>query len=94
MVIEQVELSVAAGKEQDLLNYLAETRGVIESSQGCRSYLFGRGVEHPSKVMLAVGWDSVEAHEAAKQRPDFVQFSTGLRAFLTGASAQHFAVAG
>jgi quinol monooxygenase YgiN len=93
MVVEQVELTIAAGKEEDCLKYLAETRSVIESSKGFHFYAFGRGVENPSKVMLAVGWDSVEAHEAAKQRAEFVQFSTGLRGFVTGASAQHFAIA-
>lgn len=93
MVIEQVELNVADGREEDLLRYLAQTRGVIEGSQGFRSYVFGRGVEHPAKVMLAVGWESIEAHKAATQRPEFAAFSQGLRGFVTGASAQHFTVA-
>jgi heme-degrading monooxygenase HmoA len=93
MVVEQVELSVIAGREEECLRYLAENRSVIETSTGCRSILFGRGVEDPSKVMLVVGWESLEAHKAASQRPDFVQFSAGLRGFVTGASAHHFAVA-
>jgi quinol monooxygenase YgiN len=94
MVIEQVELHVAAGREEEMLRFLAENRGVLESSQGFRSYLFGRGVEDPSKIMLVVGWESIEAHKAATQRPDFQAWSGQLRGFVTGASAHHFAVYG
>jgi heme-degrading monooxygenase HmoA len=92
MVIEQVELHAAAGREEELLRFLAENRAVLESAKGFRSFLFGRGVEDPSKVMLVVGWDSLEDHKAATQRPQFQAWSGELRGFVTGASAHHFAV--
>jgi quinol monooxygenase YgiN len=92
MVVEQVELNVIAGREEECLAFLAANRGVIEKSAGCRAYLFGRGVEEPSKVMLAVTWDSIELHKAATQTADFAQFSGALRGFVTGAKAGHFAV--
>lgn len=92
MVVEKVELNVIAGREEECLRYLEAHRGVIEGSKGFRSYLFGRGVEDPSKVSLMVGWESIEAHKAATQQPRFAEFSGGLRGFVTGASASHFAV--
>ena len=92
MVVEQVELNVIAGCEEACLEFLAASRAVIETSKGCRSFVFGRGVEEPSKVMLAVTWDSIELHKAATQAPDFAQFSGTLRGFVTGAKAGHFAV--
>ena len=93
MVVEQVELNVIAGREEELLAFVAANRGVLESSKGIRSFTFGRGVEDPSKVMFVVGWDSLEDHKAATQRPDFQAWSGQLRGFVTGASAHHFAVA-
>lgn len=94
MVIEQVELQVIAGREEELLAFVAANRGVLESSKGFRSFTFGRGVEDPSKVMFVVGWDSLEDHKAATQRADFQAWSGRLRGFVTGAGAHHFAVAG
>lgn len=92
MVVEQVELNVIEGREDECVQFLAASRGVIENSKGCRSLMFGRGVEEPTKVMLAVVWDSIELHKAATQSPDFAQFSGTLRTFVTGAKAGHFAV--
>jgi quinol monooxygenase YgiN len=94
MVIEKVELNVKPGQEEDCLKYLAETRAVIAQAPACLSYVFGRGVENPDKVFLVVGWESLEAHRAATQRPEHGQFSKGLVAFVAGASVEHFAVAG
>ncbi len=94
MVVEQVELKVSPGREEECLKYLAATRGVIDNSKGCRSFIFGRGVEDPSKVMLVVSWDSLEAHQAAKTTPEFGEFSKTLYSFVTGGAASHFAVAG
>jgi heme-degrading monooxygenase HmoA len=92
MVVEQVELNVMAGREEECLNVLAASRKVLETSKGCRSLMFGRGVEEPTKVMLVVVWDSLELHKAATQTADFAQFSGTLRGFVTGAKAGHFAV--
>ena len=74
------------------MRHLAASRGVIERSKGCRSLMFGRGVEAPAKVMMVVVWESIELHKAATQNPDFAQFSGALRGFVTGAKAEHFAV--
>jgi quinol monooxygenase YgiN len=92
MVVEQVELNPIEGNEDELLAYVAANRGVLEHSKGCRHFMFGRGVEDPSKVFFVVTWDSLEAHKAATQTPEFAQFSGALRGFVTGAKAGHFEI--
>jgi heme-degrading monooxygenase HmoA len=92
MVVEKVELNVIAGREDELLQYVAERRAVIDESAGCRAFIFGRGVEDPSKVFFAVTWDTIELHKAATQAAKFQEFSGGLRGFVTGAKAEHFAI--
>jgi len=92
MVVEKVELNVIAGREDELLQYVAERRAVIDDSAGCRAFIFGRGVEDPSKVFFAVTWDTLELHKAATQTPKFQEFSGGLRGFVTGAKAEHFTI--
>lgn len=92
MVVEQVELSAQAGREQELLAFVAETWRVLEPSKGFRSFTFGRGVEQPSKVYFVVAWDSLEDHKAATQGAAFQDWSGKLRGFVTGAAAHHFTV--
>jgi hypothetical protein len=43
-------------------------------------------------VFFAVTWDTIELHKAATQAAKFQEFSGGLRGFVTGAKAEHFAI--
>lgn len=50
-------------------------RELLLSSEGCRSARMTRGVESPTRFVLLVEWDSVEAHEnnfrASDRFPDW-----------------------
>jgi quinol monooxygenase YgiN len=92
MVIEQGELDIVEGCEDECVRFLAASRGVFENFKGCRSLKFGRSVEEPSKVMMNIAWDSVEVHEAATRTPEFAQFFEAMRGFMTGVKVGHFAV--
>jgi heme-degrading monooxygenase HmoA len=41
----------------------AGAREVLATTPGCRSVRMTRGVESPSRFVLLVEWDSVDAHE-------------------------------
>jgi heme-degrading monooxygenase HmoA len=93
MVIERVEFEVKAGMEEDFLKFMQATRGVVDNSKGCQAFRFGRGVENPSKMILLVTWDSVEAHTAAKQPAEYVEWSKQLGAYLgSRPTVEHFAI--
>jgi quinol monooxygenase YgiN len=63
MVLEVGDIRVRPGAEDDFLAAYRSVREVLASTPGCRSVRMTRGVESPSRFVLLVEWESVEAHE-------------------------------
>lgn len=94
MVIERVELDINPGKEADFLHHCDVSRPLFATIRGCTSFRFGRGIENPSKIILLVGWDSVDAHDEARASGALAPFVAGLAGMLAGTPVmEHFAIA-
>jgi heme-degrading monooxygenase HmoA len=63
MVLEVADFQVTPGAEEDFTNAYRGIKDVLTSTPGCRSARMARGVESPSRFVLLVEWDSIEAHE-------------------------------
>lgn len=63
MVLEVALISVKPGEEEAFEEAYRTGRDVLASTPGCLSVRMTRGVESPSKAVLLVEWESVEAHE-------------------------------
>lgn len=63
MVLEVALIDVAPGQEEQFAAAYAEGHRVLAGTPGCRSVRMTRGIESPSRFVLLVEWDSVEAHE-------------------------------
>lgn len=63
MVLEVGLIDVTAGSEDDFTTAYRTARELLTGTPGCRSVRMTRGVESPSRFVLLVEWDSVEAHE-------------------------------
>jgi heme-degrading monooxygenase HmoA len=63
MVLEVALIDVLAGQEDAFAQAYAEGYPVLASTPGCRSVRMTRGIESPSRFVLLVEWDSVEAHQ-------------------------------
>ena len=63
MVLEVGDIAVTPGSEEQFAQAYRTARGILASTPGCRSVRMTRGVESPSRFLLIVEWDSVEAHE-------------------------------
>lgn len=63
MVLEIADICIAPGAEEDFANAYRGVRDVLISTPGCRSVRMTRGVESPSRFVLLVEWESVQAHE-------------------------------
>lgn len=90
MIIERSEFEVVAGREEEFLRYLEANRKKVEGFAGCRSFNFGRGVESPSKFILLLIWDSVEAHERVTRQPDFIAMGEKMAPFIADGKMEHF----
>ncbi|MEV0006134.1 antibiotic biosynthesis monooxygenase [Micromonospora sp. NPDC050980] len=64
MVLEVALIDVTPGHEDDFAAAYAQARPILAGSAGCRSVRMTRGVESPTRFVLLVEWDSVEAHDA------------------------------
>ena len=62
MVLEVGLISVVPGQEDEFVAAYGKAREVLAGTPGCRSVRMTRGVESPSRFVLLVEWDSVEAH--------------------------------
>jgi heme-degrading monooxygenase HmoA len=63
MVIEVADIQIAPGAEDAFTDAYRGVREVLVSTPGCRSARMTRCIESPSRFVLLVEWDSVEAHE-------------------------------
>lgn len=63
MVLEVADIEVTPGAEDDFVTAFLGVREVLATTEGCRSVRMTRGVESPSRFVLLVEWESVQAHE-------------------------------
>ncbi|GIG89866.1 antibiotic biosynthesis monooxygenase [Plantactinospora endophytica] len=62
MVLEVALIDVVAGQEEAFAEAYAKAHPTLAGTPGCRSVRMTRGIESPSRFVLLVEWDSVEAH--------------------------------
>ena len=62
-VLEVADLRISPGSESEFAAAYRGVRDVLASTPGCRSVRMTQGVETPSRFVLLVEWESVEAHE-------------------------------
>jgi heme-degrading monooxygenase HmoA len=63
MVLEVALIDVVPGQEDEFAASYRLGHPVLASTPGCRSVRMTRGIESPSRFVLLVEWDSVEAHD-------------------------------
>ncbi len=64
MVLEIAQFAITPGSEDAFAAAYAEAAALVDQTPGFRSRRMVRGVESPSRFVLLVEWDSVEAHLA------------------------------
>jgi heme-degrading monooxygenase HmoA len=83
MILEVAVIEVVPGAEHDFADAYRGIRTVLTSTPGCRSARMTRGVESPSRFVLLVEWDSLEAHEQEFRGTDrFVKWRAAIGPFF------------
>src|SRR5690349_6736189 len=62
MVLEVALIDITPGSEDAFAAAYKIGHPILAGTPGCRSVRMTRGVESPSRFVLLVEWDSVEAH--------------------------------
>ncbi|QOC91162.1 antibiotic biosynthesis monooxygenase family protein [Micromonospora craniellae] len=93
MVLEVALIDVVPGQEDEFAAAYRTAYPVLRDTAGCRSVRMTRGVESPSRFVLLVEWDSVEAHEVNfRQTERFAQWRGLIGPYFAGPPlVEHFA---
>lgn len=70
MVLEVAQIDVTPGQEDEFAEAYRAARELVAATPGCKSMRMTRGVESPSRFMLLVEWDTIEAHEKGFRESD------------------------
>jgi heme-degrading monooxygenase HmoA len=63
MVLEVALIDVVPGQEAAFEQAFLAARSLVAETPGCRSVRMTHGIERPTRFVLLVEWDSVQAHE-------------------------------
>ena len=85
MVLEVALIDVTPGQEDDFASAYKAARHLVADTPGCRSVRMTRGIESPSRFVLLVEWDSVEAHEVNfRGSPRFPEWRSLIGPYFAG----------
>ncbi len=70
MVLEVAEIKITPGQEDAFKEAYRSAREFVQVSPGLRSMRMTQGVENPSRFVLLIEWDSVEAHNEGFRETD------------------------
>lgn len=63
MVLEVAQIDVVDGQQDAFAAAYASAREILAGTAGLRSVRMTRGIERPTRFVLLVEWDSIQAHE-------------------------------
>jgi heme-degrading monooxygenase HmoA len=94
MLLERAEILIKDDLGKEFAAAMAE-RGLpmLRIVPGLKSVQFGRGVENPSKFMLLVEWESLDAHTAFSKSSTYQPFLKIFGPYSKGGSMEHFEMA-
>lgn len=91
MVLEVALIDVKPGSEAAFAVDHRAGRQLVEDTPGFRSFRMTQGVETPTRFVLLVEWDSVEAHQAFRDSDRFPQWRALIGPhFATAPHVEHF----
>jgi quinol monooxygenase YgiN len=93
MTLEYATFNVRPGSEEEFQRTFLATRCALDEAVGVRSASLARCLEHPSRFVLRVDWENVQAHEAFRTTPEFADWRTQVGPFFDGSpEAAHYEV--
>lgn len=93
MVLEVADIKITPGSDEAFIAAFRGVRDVLTSTPGCRSARMTHGIESPSRFVLLVEWNSVQAHEQNFRGTDrFTSWRAAIGPFFDGPpNVEHFA---
>ena len=91
MILERAELNAKEGMITEFVAAMgSKGADLLRKIPGCHGVRVGGGVENPNKLILLVDWESLEAHDAFKKMPEYIELAKILGPYAAGGGAEHF----
>jgi heme-degrading monooxygenase HmoA len=92
-LVERSELTVKPGAEDEFHTVIVN-KGIplLQGVAGVVSVQLGKGVENPSKFMLLVEWETLEAHTMYQGTQAAADLRAMMGPFVAGGAMEHFHV--
>ena len=74
MVLEVALIDVTDGSQTAFAAAYAQARDLVTQTPGCAAIRMTQGIETPTRFVLLVEWDSLQAHEAFRSSERFGQW--------------------
>lgn len=74
MVLEVALIDVTPGAEQSFRDAYEQAKGLPAATSGCGPMRMTQGVETPTRFVLLIEWESVEAHDVFRNGDGFAQW--------------------
>ena len=95
MILEHAVLDVVPGQQEEFEAAFDEARHIIAAMPGFRSLRLERCLERPTRYLLLVEWDSVEAHEQNFRASDrFGKWRAAIGPFFAAPPCERSAICG
>jgi quinol monooxygenase YgiN len=90
MITEIAIFQAIPGKEENFAQGIQQGIQVIRRDSGCRSVMVQRCIEDPTRFVLIVQWDSVEAHtEGFRKSPLFAEYRSHINGLFQDSPVVH-----
>ena len=91
MVLEVAIFDITPGHERAFADAYRTARDLPAQTPGCGAMRMTQGVETPTRFVLLIEWDSVEAHEVFRASDRFPQWRALIGPhFATAPVVEHF----
>ena len=92
MVLEIADFAVLPGTEEEFAAAVQEGVRYVSDTPGFRNARLTRGVESPSRFVLLIEWDSLEAHTVGfRESENYTRWRALITPFFDGAPrVEHF----
>jgi heme-degrading monooxygenase HmoA len=91
MILELADITVKAGKQSDYEADLRKALPFLTEIEGYISHELRHGIEEPTRYLLLITWESVEAHMVNFRESDnFQKYRAHVNEYLDEVKMSHF----
>jgi heme-degrading monooxygenase HmoA len=84
MVLEIADFAIKAGTEAEFAAAVQEALPFVAATSGFLGARLTRGIESPSRFVLLIEWESVEAHNGFRQSDRFPKWRALIGPYFDG----------